>query len=45
MALKGLKQELSCEYGYNKKLEGLQVIIEATDFCRLSERENLFVHL
>jgi hypothetical protein len=25
MALKGLKQELSCEYGYNKKLEGLQV--------------------
>ena len=45
MGLKGLKQELSCEYGYNKELEGLQVIIEATDFCWLSERQNQFVHL
>lgn len=25
MALKGLQQELSCEYGYHKELEGLQV--------------------
>ena len=25
MGLKGLKQELSCEYGYHKELEGLQV--------------------
>ena len=45
MALQGLKRELSCEYGYNKELEGLQVIIEATDFCRLSERKNQFLHL
>ena len=45
MALKGLKQELSCEYGYNKKLEGLQVIIEATDFCWLSKRQNQLLYL
>ena len=34
---KGLKQELSCEYGYYKKFEGLQIIIKATDFCRAFE--------